>query len=460
MPFTSRIVTRPVVRWALYLRANPLAAYAMSVCGVALATAIRWMVGPESGLPFLTYFPTVTVVGLLGGAGPGVLAALLSGGVGVSLFAPTYEWGASNPYVMTLLLFWVACGFKLVVITLLHQALDELVEQERNVRQLVEAVPVGIIVAGEDGSIGLANEAAQSLFGYEAADLLGKSVDVLVPDDLRHLHQRHRLQFLARPQARVMGNEKDLSGVRKDGSRFDAEIGLSPLMRGSRVSVVATVVDVSERRRALEKERFLLRELHHRIQNMFAVIQAIVRRTLQVHPDRNEAEQLLLSRIHALAEAQRVLLYSVWEGADLRKMIEVGVGAFTTRMEIRGVELTVNRDAAQQLALIFHELTTNSLKYGALSADGGGVSIIGQIDRKAGTFELSWREMGGPSVLQPTRQGFGSTLLTQAAKQFADDVRFEYQPSGLQYVLRMRLDRVEYRSSEMEYGQDDAVSLP
>jgi PAS domain S-box-containing protein len=446
MPFTSKVVSRPIVRWAIYLRTHPLIAYTLSVCAVAIATGVRWLFGPDAGLPFLTYFPTVTIVALLGGVGPGALAALLSAVVAISLFTPTFAWSVANPYMMATVFFLILCWLKLFVIGLLHRALDEIVEQERNIRSLVEAVPAGIVVTNEDGSISLVNTAAQSLFGYERTEIIGKSVDDLVPEDLRPHHRGHRRSFMGRPQSRPMGKGLDLSCQRKDGSSFEAEIGLSPLARGIHVSVVATVVDISERRRALERERFLMRELHHRIQNMFAVIQSITRRTLSAHPDRAEATELLLSRIHALAEAQKVVLENVWEGADLRKIIDAGVGAFSQRVEVNGCDLVVDRDAAQQLALIFHELATNSLKYGALSAPLGKVLIDGHVDQETRTFELKWREEGGPPVVEPTRRGFGSTVLMQAAKQIAEDAAIEYHAAGLRYDLRIKLDRLEQRS--------------
>lgn len=446
MPFTSRVVSRPIVRWTIYLRTHPFIAYTLSVCAVALATGVRWIFGPDAGLPFLTYFPTVTIVGLIGGVGPGALAALISAGVAVFLFTPDYAWGSANPYMMAALFFLVLCWLKLFVISLLHRALDELVEQERNIRSLVEAVPAGIVVAAQDGSINLANTAAQSLFGYERTEFIGKSVEDLVPESLRPSHRGHRRSFMDRPQSRPMGKGLDLSCQRKDGTSFDAEIGLSALPRGDRVSVVATVVDISERRQALERERFLMRELHHRIQNMFAVIQSITRRTLSAHPDRAEATELLLSRIHALAQAQKVVLENVWEGADLRKIIDASVGAFAQRVEISGCDLVVDRGVSQQLALIFHELTTNSFKYGALSSPQGKVVINGHVDREAHTFGLRWREEGGPPVVEPTRRGFGSTILMQAAKQIAEDVAIEYHAEGLRYDLRIKLDRLEQRS--------------
>jgi len=239
-----------------------------------------------------------------------------------------------------------------------------------------------------------------------------------------------------------MGKGLDLSCLRKNGSTFEAEIGLSPLVRGDHTSIVATVVDITERRQALERERFLMREVHHRGQNMLAVIQSIVRRSLDGHLDLDEARQLLSSRILALANAQKLLLENVWEGADLRKIIDAGVADLTSKVEVSGCDLVVNRDGAQQFALIFHELATNALKHGALSCPQGAVFIEGRLDRDNDVFELCWREEGGPPVSEPARRGFGSTILVQAAKQFAEDVTMEYRPTGFYYELRIPMDRL------------------
>ena len=93
----------------------------------------------------------------------------------------------------------------------------------------------------------------------------------------------------------------------------------------------------------------------------------------------------------------------------------------------------INPSAVQQLALIIHELATNALKYGALSAPTGHVSIEGKIDRLngGGTFTFIWRESGGPAVTKPTRKGFGSVILLDSAKHLAQSVVLDYSPQGL-----------------------------
>jgi len=107
-------------------------------------------------------------------------------------------------------------------------------------------------------------------------------------------------------------------------------------------------------------------------------------------------------------------------------------------------EIFVSPSATQQFALIVHELATNALKYGALSDPNGRVSIEGRIERLhgGGTFSFSWTETGGPPVTKPTRTGFGSVILLDSAKQFADRVTLDYARQGVRYELQIQLDAI------------------
>jgi two-component sensor histidine kinase len=89
--------------------------------------------------------------------------------------------------------------------------------------------------------------------------------------------------------------------------------------------------------------------------------------------------------------------------------------------------------------MIIHELTTNALKYGALSVPNGRVSIEGKIDRD-GLYSFAWREAGGPAVAAPTRKGFGSVILLDSARQFSESVLADYASTGLIYSLRIRIE--------------------
>jgi PAS domain S-box-containing protein len=121
---------------------------------------------------------------------------------------------------------------------------------EERFRLVVESVPNSIVMVDGGGRILLVNVQTEKLFGYSRSELIGQSVDVLVPDRYREGHAGHRALFLEHPSARPMGAGRDLFGVRKDGSEFPVEIGLSPIETEGGSMVLASIVDITERKRA------------------------------------------------------------------------------------------------------------------------------------------------------------------------------------------------------------------
>jgi PAS domain S-box-containing protein len=120
----------------------------------------------------------------------------------------------------------------------------------------VEASPNGMLMADQEGKILLVNRQIEKLFGYTRGELIGRSVDMLVPAHLAQSHAREREHFMHDPKARRMGPGRDLEGVRKDGTVFPVEIGLNPIRTGNGFYVLAAVIDVTERKLA-ERERLL-----------------------------------------------------------------------------------------------------------------------------------------------------------------------------------------------------------
>jgi len=132
---------------------------------------------------------------------------------------------------------------------------------DRRFRQVVEAAPNGMVMVGQDGRIALANAQMEKLFGYQREEMLGQPVEMLVPERFRNQHRAHRGGFFASPETRSMGVGRDLFGRRKDGSAFPVEIGLSAVHTDTRLFVLASIVDVTERRQVEETLRESQREL-------------------------------------------------------------------------------------------------------------------------------------------------------------------------------------------------------
>lgn len=122
-------------------------------------------------------------------------------------------------------------------------------DNEQQFRLIVEAAPNGMLLIDERGAIMMVNASALHQFGYERGELLGQSVEMLIPGPFRSDHRQHRAGFMKAPQARSMGGQRELFGLRKDGSEFAVEVGLTPIQTSKGMGVVASVVDISERKR-------------------------------------------------------------------------------------------------------------------------------------------------------------------------------------------------------------------
>ena len=126
---------------------------------------------------------------------------------------------------------------------------------EERFRLALESAPSGFVMVDRTGTIVLVNKETERLFGYARDQLLGRSIDLLVPERLRGGHPGYRTEFFAHPQARAMGGDRELHGVRNDGSEIPVEIGLNPIETDEGAFVLASVVDISARKRAEERFR-------------------------------------------------------------------------------------------------------------------------------------------------------------------------------------------------------------
>ena len=124
---------------------------------------------------------------------------------------------------------------------------------EDRFRLVVEATPNAMVMIGADGRIALLNSQTESLFGYDRQELLGQPVEILVPERLRDIHRGHRGIFLKHPTTRAMGAGRDLFGIRKDGSEVPVEIGLNPISSPDGNFVLASIINITERKRAQDE---------------------------------------------------------------------------------------------------------------------------------------------------------------------------------------------------------------
>ncbi|GEP09223.1 sensor histidine kinase [Methylobacterium gnaphalii] len=215
--------------------------------------------------------------------------------------------------------------------------------------------------------------------------------------------------------------------------------------------LIGVVADVTDRRQAQERQSLLIRELHHRVKNTLATVQAIVGSTARTATSIDSFYEAFVGRIKSLSHTHSVLTEDTWQTASLHGLLvnelmpylgtdeAEGLGS---RVSLDGPEVDLPSDIAVPIGMAIHELTTNAAKYGALSTRQGRISVSWSImpGGEAGILHFAWRESDGPPVTAPSRQGFGSRLLQRVlTTQVQARVQSEYPSEGFRLVMQAPL---------------------
>lgn len=229
--------------------------------GIALIVAISFWTQFENGSisaerPFIGFLPLVIITSLLFGARFGILATLI--GVTIKsyvLFFPKFSNNIefrSDLYPFVFLFIFngliVSISIGLIQRYVLKYKKAEFELNSNQFQKIVEMAPNALIMINLDGFIELVNARAESIFGFHRDELLGQSLDILLPERMRSQHQIHRTRFFKSPEHRSMGAGRELFALHKNGSEFPVEIGLNPIHFNGQIHVVAAIVDISERK--------------------------------------------------------------------------------------------------------------------------------------------------------------------------------------------------------------------
>lgn len=309
---------------------------------------------------------------------------------------------------------------------------------EERLRKVLETDAVGVLFFRPAGAVVDANNAFLHMTGFSRRDIIdGRlSWQALTPDEwhavsLEQLEQMHQT-------GRIGPYEKEY--LRKDGTRRWM------LFAGRRLEpdlLVESCIDISDRKRAEEERELLARELSHRVKNSLAVVQALAQQTKGL--TMADYRAAFLGRLQALAQAHSLLLNADWRDANLKVLVRNAMAAYQDqaggRIQISGQPLPLAAKQALGMAMVLHELATNALKYGALSAETGQVVIDWWVkDNAERRLILTWTERGGPPVDPRNEAGFGSTLIERSCTyDLEGECQLDYAPEGLSFSVTVPL---------------------
>ncbi len=295
-----------------------------------------------------------------------------------------------------------------------------------------------------EGIIETWNPAAERLFGYSASEAIGKDVNILArPDQKEHQHQ-----LLARALASDVVTPYEARRQRKDGTMVDIVVALAPVRSadGTATSISVAIHDISERKEWAQRQLSMARELAHRNKNSFAILQGILRSTLRNTKNPEDFAAAFSSRLHSLAAAQDVLIANEWRGTELGALIKLQLAAHLfvedKRVEFSGPVISLAPEYASPLGLIFNELTTNAIKYGALSLPNGTVKItwsLQKVDQAPSKLLITWQERGGPKIVSKVTVGFGTTIIEKGLPEAV--VKNDFAEEGLTCSIELVLNR-------------------
>lgn len=334
-----------------------------------------------------------------------------------------------------------------------RQQRDLLVQTDQRLAAIVESSEDAILSKDLNGIIRSWNSGAERLFGYKADEVVGQPVYILIPED-RHDEEPGILARLARGE-RI--EHYETVRRRKDGTLIDISLSVSPVRDASgRVIGAAKIArDITERRRVQQQQNLLLREMNHRIKNLFALASGLVTLSARSAATPQELASSVRKRLGALARAHELTLTDLSEpdarldrATTLSDLIPTIVSPFLDgetshreRMTLSGPPVGIGSNAVTHVALLISELATNAAKYGALSVPNGRLAITWSVavDR----LRMKWEERGGPPVRETDAEGFGSVLArVTVTEQLGGEMKRVWNPEGLIVEILIQLDRL------------------
>jgi PAS domain S-box-containing protein len=322
---------------------------------------------------------------------------------------------------------------------------------------IVESSEDAIIAKNLDGVIISWNNGATRLFGYEAQEIIGRPVTMLIPPE----RQDEEPAILDKIRCGERVEPYETVRRRKDGSFVDIRLTVSPVRDGRGTVVGASKIahDISNRKRAEEQQQALLREMNHRVKNLFALASGLVRLNARSTRTAAELAAAVTDRFSALARAHALTLRDPanQDSAEpapttLHSLVRAILLPYDdpshsqmSRIDVAGADIRLSQNAVTSLALLLYEFATNAAKYGALSTPRGRIRF--ECAEQGDAFAMVWSERNGPPVNPSLRdavhEGFGEDLIrVTVERQLGGEIARDWKPEGLAIRVTLPRERV------------------
>ena len=322
-------------------------------------------------------------------------------------------------------------------------------ETAQRLAAIVESSDDAILAKDLNGTIISWNAGAERLFGYTPDEAIGQAVAMLIPPDLAD----EEPNILSRIRAGERIDHYETIRRRKDGSLIDISLSVSPIRGPDGTIIGASKIarDITERRRSEEQQLLLIREMDHRVKNLFTLASSVVLLSARSAHSVADLVSAVSARLRALAQAHALTIPPIpntvskaRKTTTLHALIRTILAPYDDtvdnepRAAVTGPDIAVGGDALTSFALLLHEFATNAAKYGALSTPDGRIDIACKQEKDR--FVLIWTESGGPPVdRRSDGEGFGSLLARGAVQgQLGGEIIRDWTPSGL--CIRLEVD--------------------
>lgn len=314
---------------------------------------------------------------------------------------------------------------------------------------VMESIPALIYMKDREGRFLLANSHSLALLGHSWEEVQGRSdADFLLPNQAREIREHDLMVMEMRETIEIEETVGEANGrprvwLSRKAPMFDEHEELA--------GIIGSSMEITERKQAEETRRLLVRELHHRVKNLFAMVSSIARMTYRRSDSAAEASKAIIDRINALAAAHDLILPSLTNDSmksatSLEKLLRAVLQPHIedwSRCKIEGPEVVLGVQGSTTLALAFSEMVTNAVKYGSLTAPDGCVNVHWAVDHDK--CRIVWEEVGGPSIVAPSKTGFGSELLKNGLKaSLGGGIHYDWKPEGVVIAIdtsRMMLEQ-------------------